>query len=218
MNLLTPREASQLYGVSTETLRGWCKDGRIDSVMTDGGHRRYKKIEERPAGDLLIAYARVPSEKMRPELSEQTEYFTKHYPHHKIISDIGSGLDGSREGFKWILEQVFTGKVKEIVVMSSDRFSRIYMELFEWMFNKFNTKFITVLEKTECSNEDVGLELLEAFNVLTAKPRKQKISKVVAELPVANAVAVVNTAVVANAVNTDTVVASITTEPTELKK
>jgi excisionase family DNA binding protein len=38
---VTPKVASEVLGVSTETLKNWEKEGKIKSVKTEGGHRRY---------------------------------------------------------------------------------------------------------------------------------------------------------------------------------
>lgn len=40
--LLTPREAASVLGVSTETIRRWSAVGKLESITTLGGHRRYK--------------------------------------------------------------------------------------------------------------------------------------------------------------------------------
>lgn len=39
--LISPRAAADIAGVSMNTLREWDKKGLIDSYRTDGGHRRY---------------------------------------------------------------------------------------------------------------------------------------------------------------------------------
>lgn len=36
------KEASHLLGISYDTLRNWDKNGKLCSVKTFGGHRRYK--------------------------------------------------------------------------------------------------------------------------------------------------------------------------------
>ncbi|MFP4119912.1 MAG: MerR family DNA-binding transcriptional regulator [Coleofasciculus sp.] len=39
--LLSIGEAAAVKGVSVDTMRRWEKEGKIKSVRTDGGHRRY---------------------------------------------------------------------------------------------------------------------------------------------------------------------------------
>lgn len=45
--LLTPREVAQRFGVNTKTLARWAQAGKISSVRTLGGHRRYRPSEIR---------------------------------------------------------------------------------------------------------------------------------------------------------------------------
>jgi excisionase family DNA binding protein len=40
--LLTPAETANFFRVNVKTLTRWSKDGKIQSVRTLGGHRRYK--------------------------------------------------------------------------------------------------------------------------------------------------------------------------------
>ena len=40
-NLITVKEAAEVLGVSTKTIRRWESDGKIKAVRTVGGHRRF---------------------------------------------------------------------------------------------------------------------------------------------------------------------------------
>jgi excisionase family DNA binding protein len=42
---LTPREAGQMLGVTAKTVVRWAAEGRIPSMVTLGGHRRFKRQE-----------------------------------------------------------------------------------------------------------------------------------------------------------------------------
>lgn len=44
-DLLNPKEAARMLGVSTQCLRVWEEKGRIKPIKTQGGHRRYAKKE-----------------------------------------------------------------------------------------------------------------------------------------------------------------------------
>ena len=43
--LLTPAEVAELFRVDPKTVTRWAKAGRLDSVRTPGGHRRYSRVQ-----------------------------------------------------------------------------------------------------------------------------------------------------------------------------
>ncbi len=49
--LLTPSEVARLFRVDPKTVTRWARAGRISSIRTLGGHRRFKKSEV----DVLMA-------------------------------------------------------------------------------------------------------------------------------------------------------------------
>ncbi len=49
-SLLTPAEVASLFRVDPKTVTRWAKSGKLSSVRTLGGHRRYRESEVR---DLL---------------------------------------------------------------------------------------------------------------------------------------------------------------------
>ena len=44
-NLLTPSEVAVLFRVDPKTVTRWAKAGKLTSIRTLGGHRRYKESE-----------------------------------------------------------------------------------------------------------------------------------------------------------------------------
>ena len=46
-NLLTPSEVAALFRVDPKTVTRWAKSGKLTSIKTLGGHRRYKESEVR---------------------------------------------------------------------------------------------------------------------------------------------------------------------------
>jgi excisionase family DNA binding protein len=45
--LLTPSEVAALFRVDPKTVTRWAKAGKISSIKTLGGHRRYREVEVR---------------------------------------------------------------------------------------------------------------------------------------------------------------------------
>ncbi|GAB3440510.1 BldC family transcriptional regulator [Phycicoccus sp. M110.8] len=45
--LLTPAEVAALFRVDPKTVTRWAKAGKLNSIRTLGGHRRYREAEVR---------------------------------------------------------------------------------------------------------------------------------------------------------------------------
>ena len=43
--LLTPSEVARMFRVDPKTVNRWANRGRISSLRTPGGHRRYREAE-----------------------------------------------------------------------------------------------------------------------------------------------------------------------------
>lgn len=169
MNHVSPSEASKILGVSKQTLRRWENEGKIDCIRTEGGHRRYhiEKIQEERK--LSVVYARVSSRKQKSDLQRQIEFLQSEYPEYEVISDIGSGLNYKRPGFRRILVELFQGNIKEVVVAYKDRFTRVSFDFFEWLFDHFGASLV-VLEDIDLSpQEEMAEDLLAIVTVFTAR-------------------------------------------------
>jgi excisionase family DNA binding protein len=57
--LLTPAEVASLFRVDPKTVTRWAKAGKLTSIRTLGGHRRYKESEVKA---LLKSFAPSSSE------------------------------------------------------------------------------------------------------------------------------------------------------------
>lgn len=51
--LLTVSEVADLFGVSPKTVSRWAREGRIASVRTLGGHRRFREAQVRELLDQI---------------------------------------------------------------------------------------------------------------------------------------------------------------------
>lgn len=47
-NLMTPREAARILGISYPTIKKWILDGKIKTAQTPGGHHRLSEASVRP--------------------------------------------------------------------------------------------------------------------------------------------------------------------------
>jgi excisionase family DNA binding protein len=46
-SLLTPGEVAGMFRVDPKTVTRWARDGKLTSIRTLGGHRRYREAEVR---------------------------------------------------------------------------------------------------------------------------------------------------------------------------
>ena len=148
---VSPKKASEYYKVSKETLRLRAISGEIEFIVTSGGHHRYKIIPINVSQPIRkkILYARVSSSKQKKDLDRQIKFLQSKFPEYKVIKDIGSGFNFERKGFISILEQVFNGKVEEIVIAHNDRLTRIGFEFILFICEHFNTKLTVLSDKDD---------------------------------------------------------------------
>lgn len=129
---------ADLYGVSTQTIRNWCRQGMFKVIRTPGGHRRFVLDEiEEAQGDSsrsTIIYSRVSSHDQKDDLKRQTQELEDYcraegMENIEVIEDIGSGINYRKRGLKRLLRDVIMGKVRRIVVSYQDRLVRFGHEL-----------------------------------------------------------------------------------------
>lgn len=163
------KKAQGYYKVSSDTLRRWADQEKIKYIKTDGGHRRYA-IEEKKETRKKIIYARVSSKKQEQDLQRQIKYLRSRFPKHKVIKDIGSGINYRRKGFKTLLELILSNDVEEIVVFSKDRLSRFSNELIEDICRHYGTKLTVVSnETTQKTQEELAEDLISIVTVFTSR-------------------------------------------------
>ncbi len=80
MKYVTPRKAAESLGVSISTLRRWDKEGKIKSIRTPGGQRRFCIEEYEEAEKPVVLYARVSTHSPKDDLSRQVKFLQSKYP------------------------------------------------------------------------------------------------------------------------------------------
>lgn len=168
---VSPSQASKYYGVSTESLRQRANKGKVKFIVTSGGHRRYQIIHRDAHEKRSYIYARVSSRKQEGDLKSQVSFLQKKYPKHEIITDIGSGINEKRKGYQTLLDNIFNGDVKEIVVAHKDRLSRFSFELIQQICKKFGTKLIIARKRDEPEypSNELTEDLMSVITVFTAR-------------------------------------------------
>ncbi len=128
--LITIREASDLLGVSIKTLRRWEQQGKISSIRTRGGHRRFRPedlLQSGQATPLIIGYARVNRPEQKPQLDTQIkaleEFCHQQGQPFEILPDIGNGVSYNRPNFMRLVEMICHGEVKCLVLTHGETVS-----------------------------------------------------------------------------------------------
>jgi predicted site-specific integrase-resolvase len=173
--LYTPKQLSKLFGVTSETLIQWEKEGKITAQKTPGGHRRYvyhtpSQPQEPSDQKISYVYARVSSPKQKGDMERQIAFLQSKFPNHQVVSDIGSGINFKRRGLITLLDHVFGGRVQEVVVAHRDRLSRFGFELFELIFERFGTTLRVLSDPDDKEPvHELAKDLLSIVTVFTAR-------------------------------------------------
>jgi predicted site-specific integrase-resolvase len=147
--LLTIQQMALKLGVHPQTLRRWERHGIMPKPeRTLGNHRRYRttpiELEALTVGD-----ARVSSNDQKEDLLRQKAAVTSQAgkPVDLVISDLGSGLNYKKAGFRRLLLLILQGKVKELALTHKDRLLRFGSEIIFQICQFYGVK-ITILPPT----------------------------------------------------------------------
>ena len=190
------RKAAAYYDCDPRTLTNWADKGLVPVRLTPGGQRRYaipikdapRKKEQAPR--TKYCYCRVSTQKQRDDLARQEAAMRAEYPDHKLVSDIGSGINFKRPGLLTILESAMRGEVEELVVAHRDRLARFSIELIEWILRKHRVTLVVQHQTMDSSPEaELAEDLLAVVTVFACRThgrrshKKRKAGEAVPELP-----------------------------------
>lgn len=179
--LFNTSQACQLLGVSQSTIRSWADDGKIKSLRTAGGHRRYDvndfnskehlpqpnvidnlKIKEREETSKAegAIYCRVSSHKQQDDLRRQIKSMQQAFPNYRVYQDICSGLKYKRKGLTRLLVDLEKGHIKNVVVAHRDRLARFGVELIEWFITRAGARLVILDHSVLSPNEELTSDLM----------------------------------------------------------
>lgn len=171
----------QHYTIGGSTLRRWEAQGKITALRTsENGKRLYdtyqlqellgKKDKEPPTKKKeSVIYCRVSSPRQKEDLQRQITDLQSKFSDHRLISDIGSGLNFKRKGFLSLVDSVIKGDIEQVVVMHRDRLCRFGIDLLEHIFKEAGTKLVVYHqnEKEDLPAESSTTELSEDLIAIT---------------------------------------------------
>ena len=156
---LTIKEASEILGISTETLRNWERDDKISPTYTTGGHRRFPRIEiEKLSGtyqeptvpiqqNRTAIYCRVSSheQKQKGDLERQvgrmtTEALKRNYSIVSVFDEVGSGMNDNRKKLQKMFELVESKQIDIVFIEHKDRLSRFCFNYLVFYFQSYGVK------------------------------------------------------------------------------
>lgn len=176
-------ETAEILGVSVKTVRRWSDSGKLKSVRSPSGHRRFNLADVQEVRDgvvfnlqqkTTINYARVSSHDQKADLERQIKvlesYSSSHGWQYETISDLGSGLNYKKKGLLKLLNRILTGDVGRLVLTHKDRLLRFGSELVFAMCEEFNTEVIIINQsKEEVSFEqELATDMIELVTVFSA--------------------------------------------------
>jgi putative resolvase len=189
--LISIGEVAELKAVSVDTVRRWEKEGRIKSIRTDGGHRRYRLADfvEQKTGK-TIAYARVSSHDQKSDLDRQDAVLSAYCQSKgwdfEVIRDLGSGMNYRKKGLSKLLNALLDGDVARLVITNKDRLLRFGSELV-FSVCEYHEVEVIILNKKDDSTfeEDLASDVLEIITVFSARlygSRSHKNKKIIENL------------------------------------
>ena len=190
MKYYSSKSVTKILGVTAQTLRNWDREGKLKpSYIKSNGYRYYSEDsilsytqERKTKKDLnVIGYARVSSKKQIDDLERQVNnlkiYLDNKYKSYDIITDIGSGINYTKEGLLSLIDKINKKEVDVIVVLHKDRLLRFGFELIEY-FAKVNNVKIEVLDKTnKTQDEELVEDLIQIITTFSCKIQGKREAK-----------------------------------------
>jgi len=181
--LVTIGQAAKILGVSVMTLRRWDEAGRLVSIRTEGGHRRYDISKIKPEtvhrfefsdARKTIAYARVSSHDQKDDLERQKQvlelFCSKNGWQFEMITDLGSGMNYYKKGLTKLLDAILDDRVGRLVLTHKDRLLRLGAELVFSICEAKGVEVVIINKGDDASfEEDLAADVLEIITVFSAR-------------------------------------------------
>jgi putative resolvase len=192
VEVLRPKEVCERLGISYTTLRDYVRRGYIKPLLTPGGKWRFREEDvERLIGIVkqkrVMLYARVSSSSQRDDLERQIRALeewarSNNIVEYELVTDIGSGLNEDRRGFKKLLTLAIERKISKIVIAYPDRLTRFGFKTIEELLRAFGVEIIVLNHEDKDPREELVEDLITIVSHFAGKlygMRSYKYKKVV---------------------------------------
>ena len=158
---LTLSKAAKILGVSTQTLRNWDKEGKLQTARSAGNHRRIAATEIKrllnevdQERKITLVYARCSTHKQKENLERQVgrllEYcLNNKFDNVELHKEIGSGLNDNRKELNKLLKRIKDPDIKRLIIEYKDRLTRYGYSLLENYCSAFGVQIICLDEKKD---------------------------------------------------------------------
>lgn len=173
--LISIGELADLKAVSVDTIRRWEREGKVESVRTEGGHRRYRLTDFMPEKTgRTICYARVSSHDQKEDLDRQdavlSGYCQSREWEYEVIRDLGSGMNYRKKGLTKLISSLLEGDISRLVITHKDRLLRFGAELIFSICEYHGVEVIILNKKEDATfEEDLASDVLEIITVFSAR-------------------------------------------------
>ena len=158
-------------GLHPNTLRAYADEGRIQTIRTASGQRRYDvdSYVRESAGTAVIYYCRVPSHAQRDGLARQVAVMRELYPDAEIVQDIGGGLNFRRKGLVAILERLHGGAKLRLVVAHKDRLARFGFDLIRWQVERNGGEIVVHSGNDHSPEQELTEDILAILHTFSCR-------------------------------------------------
>jgi putative resolvase len=177
----SPKQFSQMIGVSVFTLHRWDRQGMLKAhrsltnrrYYTHDQYLQYRGLVSSEQGKVL-AYARVSSPSQKQDLATQKEALRAYCQEHGItvdqwVEDLGSALNYKRKGLNQIIEDIELGHVKRLLIGSEDRLVRFGYDWFEAFCQRHGTAITVMNGEAFSPQEELVRDLSAVITVFSAR-------------------------------------------------
>ena len=181
------KEAEKILKVNRATIYRYVKTGKLRVTQISEHRYNYNDddvfklsglTEERKA----VIYARVSTAKQQKDLENQISTIRQYansigYKIDKVYSDIASGMSYDRDEFKSLLSDVLSFKIKTIVILNKDRFSRISFNMWKELFESYNCNIIVMnddIDSSESAEKEIFEDIISLIHCFAMKMRSKR--------------------------------------------
>jgi predicted site-specific integrase-resolvase len=82
-----------------QTLRNWSDKGILSIRKTPGRFHYSIPVGKQDDSVENVIYARVSSAKQKADLVRQVDFLRHRFPNHKVVTDVGSGVNFKRKAY-----------------------------------------------------------------------------------------------------------------------